>query len=47
VIGGMVAASFIGIFLVPAIFYLVERLSGVSRGSRVALVDQHSAGTGD
>src|SRR4029077_4151845 len=28
VIGGMVAASGIGIFLVPAIFYLVERISG-------------------
>jgi HAE1 family hydrophobic/amphiphilic exporter-1 len=28
VIGGMVAASGIGIFLIPAIFYLVERISG-------------------
>jgi HAE1 family hydrophobic/amphiphilic exporter-1 len=28
VIGGMLAASFIGIFLVPAIFYIVERISG-------------------
>jgi HAE1 family hydrophobic/amphiphilic exporter-1 len=28
VIGGMLAASAIGIFLIPAIFYLVERLSG-------------------
>ena len=28
VIGGMVAASFIGIFFVPAIFYLVEKWSG-------------------
>jgi HAE1 family hydrophobic/amphiphilic exporter-1 len=28
VIGGMLAASLIGIFLIPAIFYLVERLSG-------------------
>ena len=27
VIGGMLAASAIGIFLIPAIFYLVERLS--------------------
>jgi HAE1 family hydrophobic/amphiphilic exporter-1 len=31
VIGGMVAASFIGIFLVPAIFYVVEKLSGAAR----------------
>src|SRR5208282_281360 len=28
VIGGMAAASGIGIFLVPAVFYLVEKLSG-------------------
>jgi hypothetical protein len=28
VIGGMVAASVIGIFFVPAIFYLVEKWSG-------------------
>jgi HAE1 family hydrophobic/amphiphilic exporter-1 len=28
VIGGMLAASGLGIFLVPAIFYLVEKLSG-------------------
>ena len=28
VIGGMLAASFIGIFFVPAIFYLVEKWSG-------------------
>jgi HAE1 family hydrophobic/amphiphilic exporter-1 len=30
VIGGMVAASVVGIFLIPAIFYLVERLSGAA-----------------
>ncbi len=30
VIGGMVAASGIGIFLVPAIFYLVEKLAGAA-----------------
>jgi len=30
VIGGMLAASVIGIFLIPAIFYLVEKLSGAS-----------------
>ena len=28
VIGGMMAASIIGIFFIPAIFYLVEKLSG-------------------
>jgi HAE1 family hydrophobic/amphiphilic exporter-1 len=31
VIGGMLAASAIGIFLIPAIFYLVEKLSGAQR----------------
>jgi hydrophobic/amphiphilic exporter-1 (mainly G- bacteria), HAE1 family len=31
VIGGMVAASALGIFFVPAIFYLVEKWSGVSQ----------------
>jgi hydrophobe/amphiphile efflux-1 (HAE1) family protein len=30
VIGGMLAASFLGIFLVPAVFYLVEKWSGSS-----------------
>jgi HAE1 family hydrophobic/amphiphilic exporter-1 len=32
VIGGMAAASAIGIFFVPAIFYLVERSSGAEKG---------------
>ena len=31
VIGGMLAASLIGIFFVPAVFYLVEGLSGAAR----------------
>jgi HAE1 family hydrophobic/amphiphilic exporter-1 len=31
VIGGMLAASAIGIFFIPAIFYLVERVSGAPR----------------
>jgi hydrophobic/amphiphilic exporter-1 (mainly G- bacteria), HAE1 family len=46
VIGGMVAASFLGIFLVPAIFYMVERLSGVSQNLRPALGGERPA-TGD
>jgi HAE1 family hydrophobic/amphiphilic exporter-1 len=33
VIGGMMAASAIGIFFVPAIFYLVEKWSGAGRES--------------
>jgi HAE1 family hydrophobic/amphiphilic exporter-1 len=31
VIGGMLAASAIGIFIIPAIFYVVEKLSGARR----------------
>ena len=34
VIGGMLAASAIGIFLIPAIFYMVEKLSGAKRPAR-------------
>jgi HAE1 family hydrophobic/amphiphilic exporter-1 len=30
VIGGMLAASFIGIFIIPSAFYLVEKLSGAA-----------------
>jgi HAE1 family hydrophobic/amphiphilic exporter-1 len=31
VIGGMLAASAIGIFFIPAIFYVVEKLSGAGK----------------
>jgi HAE1 family hydrophobic/amphiphilic exporter-1 len=31
VIGGMLAASAIGIFFIPAIFYFVEKLAGATR----------------
>ena len=45
VIGGMLAASLIGIFLIPAIFYLVEKLSGaLARPVRLVLPDQPSPG---
>ena len=33
VIGGMLAVSAIGIFLIPAIFYVVEKLSGAKATS--------------
>jgi HAE1 family hydrophobic/amphiphilic exporter-1 len=46
VIGGMVAASAIGIFLVPAIFYLVERVSGAPAREPVQM-PQPVPGTGD
>ncbi len=43
VIGGMLAASAIGIFFVPAIFYLVEKWSAHARESSVAPVPQRPA----
>ena len=43
VIGGMLAASAIGIFLIPAIFYVVEKLSG-SRIPDVALAPSPAQG---
>jgi HAE1 family hydrophobic/amphiphilic exporter-1 len=35
VIGGMLAASLLGIFFIPAMFYLVEKWSGAGRQSRL------------
>jgi HAE1 family hydrophobic/amphiphilic exporter-1 len=46
VIGGMVAETFIGRFFVPAIFYVVERLSGAQRKSP-ALAAAQPSGEGD
>jgi hydrophobic/amphiphilic exporter-1 (mainly G- bacteria), HAE1 family len=43
VIGGMTAASVLGIFTVPAIFYLVERWSAAARARVMAPSAQHSA----
>jgi HAE1 family hydrophobic/amphiphilic exporter-1 len=48
VIGGMVAASGIGIFLVPAIFYIVERISGTTVRPVVPVAPQQPLhGVGD
>jgi HAE1 family hydrophobic/amphiphilic exporter-1 len=47
VIGGMVAETFIGRFFVPAIFYVVERISGAARQKSVALTPAETAGEGD
>jgi hydrophobic/amphiphilic exporter-1 (mainly G- bacteria), HAE1 family len=43
VIGGMLAASAIGIFFIPAIFYLVEKWSALGRERSVAPVSQQPA----
>jgi HAE1 family hydrophobic/amphiphilic exporter-1 len=48
VIGGMMAASVIGIFLVPAIFFLVEKLSGaLARPDSGPLLESRSPAQGD
>jgi len=43
VIGGMAAASLIGIFFVPAIFYLVEKWSGAGQRPATAALPQSPA----
>jgi HAE1 family hydrophobic/amphiphilic exporter-1 len=47
VIGGMLGASLIGIFLIPAIFYLVEKISGAVALRGPALPAQPSPAQGD
>jgi HAE1 family hydrophobic/amphiphilic exporter-1 len=47
VIGGMLAATLIGVLLVPAIFYAVERISGAERKKSTGLVPAEIPGQGD
>jgi HAE1 family hydrophobic/amphiphilic exporter-1 len=47
VIGGMVAASCMGIFLVPAIFYVVEKVSGAARNVPLVTPPEPLPGQGD
>ncbi|HEV2200505.1 MAG TPA: multidrug efflux RND transporter permease subunit [Bryobacteraceae bacterium] len=47
VIGGMLAASVIGIFFIPAIFYLVEKVSGATRTSPAVTPPVPSPAQGD
>ncbi len=47
VIGGMLAASLIGIFLIPAIFYLVEKLSGAAARGPALIGGETSPAQGD
>jgi len=42
VIGGMLAASVLGVFAIPAIFYLVEHWSAAARQRFFAPSSQHS-----
>jgi HAE1 family hydrophobic/amphiphilic exporter-1 len=45
VIGGMLAASAIGIFFIPAIFYVVETVSGANRKDVAPSAAADPAGT--
>jgi len=47
VIGGMVAETFIGRFFVPAIFYVVEKLSGAERRKALPLMPSEAPAQGD
>jgi HAE1 family hydrophobic/amphiphilic exporter-1 len=47
VIGGMVAETFIGRFFVPAIFYVVEKLSGAERRRALPLTPSEAPSQGD
>jgi hydrophobic/amphiphilic exporter-1 (mainly G- bacteria), HAE1 family len=47
VIGGMVAETFIGRFFVPAIFYVVEKLSGAERRKVLPLTPAEAPSQGD
>jgi HAE1 family hydrophobic/amphiphilic exporter-1 len=47
VIGGMVAETFIGRFFVPAIFYVVEKISGAERRRTLPFTPAEAPGQGD
>src|SRR5258706_6258062 len=47
VIGGMLAASVIGIFFIPVIFYMVEKVSGAARRAPVVLPPTPAPAQGD
>jgi HAE1 family hydrophobic/amphiphilic exporter-1 len=47
VIGGMLAETFIGRFFVPAIFYVVEKVSGAERRRPLALTPAEAPSQGD
>src|SRR5262252_5603286 len=47
VIGGMLAASLIGVFFVPVIFYLIERWSGAGKERVAAALPSAASAEGD
>jgi HAE1 family hydrophobic/amphiphilic exporter-1 len=40
VIGGMLAASLLGVFFIPVVFYVVEKWSGAVRGTPPAMASE-------
>jgi HAE1 family hydrophobic/amphiphilic exporter-1 len=47
VIGGMLAASFLGIFFIPAMFYLVEKWSGAGKQHQVLAATEGAVSEAD
>ena len=47
VIGGMLAASLIGVFFIPVVFYVVEKWSGAARRTQPTLTPGISPAPGD
>ncbi len=47
VIGGMLAASVVGVFFIPAIFYVVEKLSGAEKRKALPLTPAEAPSQGD
>jgi len=47
VIGGMLAASLVGIFFIPAMFYLVEKWSGAGKQRQVLATAEGAAAEAD
>jgi hydrophobic/amphiphilic exporter-1 (mainly G- bacteria), HAE1 family len=47
VIGGMLAASLVGIFFIPAMFYLVEKWSGAGKQHQVLATAEGAAAEAD
>jgi HAE1 family hydrophobic/amphiphilic exporter-1 len=47
VIGGMLAASFLGIFIIPSAFYIVEKFSGAAVPRDLSIVPPPSPAQGD
>jgi hydrophobic/amphiphilic exporter-1 (mainly G- bacteria), HAE1 family len=43
VIGGMLAASLIGIFFIPVVFYVVEKWSGAGKQRQSGILPQTAA----